>query len=670
MRRATILLLLSGLAAPTEGIAPASGQVATAPAAPVTKGFTLSADGWVARVNPPGPDDHGNLQRAHDALAARVAVELKRNYMAHPTPVLAIPDGEYTLGRPLWIDCPFLKVRGVGEGSWLHTSALESTPVLVIGIPRAKPAVAASHRTPTRIDATGGTRSAFSTRSHGRLWAPGTPFGLGQVTKESVPDHFGSTRCLTLSAAFAFSGGLPRGQSLLGVGRWDGEATPYFLGVPDPGDGPDRYRAKFGVVDGKGVHSQLVVELPATGSDIAEWQVDLDAGRASGWVGGVQVASQPIPKGLSFVANESMPFVVNDRGGYTPVLAGARQVDFTLGGLSMSVKPRYVDGGVGSKQVRIDRKPITNAYRLFASDQDDPGLLAHLELHDAEPAEFRIRGGPMASSRWTRAHLLRDDTFADGGNTFGPGSIEVSGLRISGQGFYGATMILGPSGNFHANGLNSEGGAYGYAGLNGPTYQSVYRDCWFSGSDAAILSLLEMASFVEPRFPTAGRCTVRLWASKFDLEGGFVQHHSPDSAHFLKSHSAVDGGQVAIRRLSIDFEGSTYSGSPFVMEGNQGRSNRFKLAEINAGTMGASPLVRLTSPPNSPGGTASIEGFTAIDGPPGRPAIKADAGWSGHVSGGSSGGRADTSVDSPRMSDWTMPTANPERTPAQAGGPR
>ena len=580
-------------------------------------GFRL--DGWEARLHRPGDDDAGAIQRAHDTLAAMNRAELGRDYNARPRGRIRLPSGSFTLGRSLRLDSPSIALEGEGESTWLRSTFLDARPLVIAGLPRLDPTIAATHKVP----------GGFATRGTGQLFAIGSPFSNGRVGKDGLPDYFGTVRQLVITIEVQpGANGWPRGVAFASLGSRDGRPSPYLVGSPDPSDGDDAYRLNLALVDSKGDPQYRSATAPRGEGGPCVFTVDLDKGRVTATVGGRDLGTVgDLGQGLSLAPNEGRPFAVNSRGDFTPS-TGAQFADFTLTEFSLAT---------------------------------ELGPLARLVFDGGEPDEVRIAGGDEAASRWTVAHILDPSQFS---GPLGAGGIEVSNLRLTGQGHYGANLVLGPVGDFDSRGLTSEGGAYGYASLGaGVSYTSRFDRPRLSGADSAILSISEMSRLRDPIFPSSGRCTVRLWASKFDLYDGFVQHGSPDSAHFLKSHSAVDGGQVAVQGLSIDYEGATYSGSPFVMEGNIDRSNWISLARINGGTMGNAPLLDLVTPNGSLGGLATIDGFATIDAPNGRPTVRGGRLWIGRVNGATSGGQPSARVESsaPYLwqteSAWSIPVA-------------
>lgn len=537
----------------------------------------------------------------------------------------------YVTTRPLRLEHPNIRVVGDREQQ-PQVANRGKGPVFVLGL---RTGELIKGQKPLRLDASY-RPDVFGKLDKSVAEAPGKRFGIrtkkdSSVTFQAVPfshggpepemgngilDHWGKTKTLTVEAAVEASdgGGFPAGYvggiCTIGFSAFGGTLV-FSL---EKGGGANQFDFKFRTAeDGwEGVNGFGIFSGKAQGVQRLTVQLDLERRKVAAFINGIQVpTAQPYGnffkgKGPTTLArNEYAPLqlgVTSNVCDLRPPLGGKdTEMDLRLYGLAFSRSLRYEDRGPGTRQTRVDGKPIDDRYR-YQESPDDPNLISALALtdHPDDPTtgRFVTSVSRLVPPYRHVGYFLQSAMFTELGGIL---NNTLSDLHLVGMPG-GPTVHIGGILNLKIERCRIEGGTQAIGTLNlMANYTTDISDCDLSGTDCGVYGAWSIINGRNIRFLNAGRAPIRTWASNATFDGVMIGFANPQSESLIKVHGGLYGGMHSYRNIVSDFEGDTYRVAPFVIEQFSGLpaapATMVRFEDIYLGTTGKVPLFKVHTRP-------------------------------------------------------------------------
>ncbi|MDX2035894.1 MAG: hypothetical protein SFX72_04525 [Isosphaeraceae bacterium] len=620
---------------------------------------------------PDGKTDSADaFQRAVDTLARTLAADTAPGDRAVGIVRVPAAPRAYKLGKPVWLDQPFIEIRGEGQGTRVETFPQRNHPLFLLGLrrvarveldgkqqllepsPRYRPDLFG------RLDAAAvpkrGLRGGFRTHGETLIQAQASPLSDGPRHSRGdwTTDHWYETRALTVELAIEGPGGgpMPAGTAIfsIGVGS-DTRAYPLLMYT----DGDNRWLVKFSTQRerfGPLVSRRFGFSTGrASGIQRIAFQIDLERAEVAAFADGRELdlergLGDDFAPGLRFAENDYYPLLIADGGGNRPALGNRHGKDWTLAGFLFSRTPRYrVGRRPGSAQTRNDGKPIDDLYRYFTPPEADPGTIGFFDFLDRPDEHGRmltIQGGPAANGHRAAAFLIHCLQNKPGGIL----DNAVRDIHLVGGKLYGQNLAVGQVLDLRISGVRSTDAYHAVGSLNnGANYTIRLDDCTFDASDSGYFGLDQLIWARNIHFAGSGRATIRLVGCSASFENVFVGFHSPNNESTAKLHAGDYGGNYAFRNVQVDYEGDAFLHAPFYAEIHPYiPETTLRLTDVFLGTVGKQiPLVLLRE--GEPGwkktGYLSVDVMQAFQ--PVETIVETDGpGWRGTLRGVAAGSRA------------------------------
>ena len=606
------------------------GQGARAPAArtPREPDFFVDVRQFGAKADL-RTDNAEAFQLAVDQVAARIDKAMPEASGMRASGVVFIPSavGSYRLSRPVWVDHPFIEIRGEGQGTRVECFPQRNHPLFLFGLRRvAKVKVdgkvqtleATARYRPDlfgKLDASAvpkpGVRGGFRTFGETLIQSQASPLSDGprHSRKDFTTDHWYETTTLTVEiAAEGPKGGpIPREFTLFGIGVVTKDiGYPLHLYT----DGENHFVVKFSTQDKRfgplTAHRFSFSTGGSKGVQRLAFQIDLERAEVSAFVNGREVAVEEGPgplfkPGKHFAENDYFPLLIADAGGDRPTHGSNSGKDWTLLGFLFSKTLRYERQGAGRPQRRRDKPgtAINDAFRYFTPPEDDPGSIGYFPFTDF-PAEtgrmLMIQGGPASGGHKAAAFLIHSLQNLQGGIL----DNGIRDLHLVGAHLYGQNLALGQVLDMRISGIRSSGAYHGIGSLsNGAHYTVRVEDCTLDATDSGYFALDEILWARNLHFEGAGRVTMRLVGSVANVENVFVGFHHPNNESTIKIHAGDYGGNYSFRNVQVDYEGDYYLHTPIYAEVHPYASETsLRLTDVFLGTVGDDiPILTLRDAP-------------------------------------------------------------------------
>jgi len=514
--------------------------------------------------------------------------------------------------RSFFLEYGGWEIRGAGREQTIVEMVRPSrAPCFIIGMPRAPrfPTFKAyDGRTPLVLDAghwadcfgvldttaapVAGVHWGLRFRNDSNISAPLTPFSHG------ISDGWKSTRQMTVDFCINPGDGLKLTSSdLFGTGDTN-FPSPWMFQV----FGTNTILFTFATTSagsGQRVNQSVQFSLgDCTGLTRVSFQIDLVKAKAQAFVrcdasptySGVakQVAvtnNSPATftaaADLSFAPNTYYPFQMGRRGPTVVNQSQTTTVDHTYYGLQVSAGLLYVDnsvanplGYVGSAQVRVDGRQITDANRYF----DYTNCIACLQLTDPPPGDPKcyndgrvvtIRGGSARHGETVTVpgyFLSTNITFTPifGMNnrisdmTVLSGQPVASGLygMPTGSWFtaFGQAIAVGAAWEVYFDRVTATSFGQGIGALNaGASYKMYVTDSVLGGGDAAYYGFWQIV-IMNRVLITQGRTGIRLASSSATINDLFIGDAAPGTEAGILIHGGQYGGQYILTNFMFDNE--------------------------------------------------------------------------------------------------------------------
>ncbi|MDX2038875.1 MAG: glycosyl hydrolase family 28-related protein [Isosphaeraceae bacterium] len=570
-------------------------------------------------------DNTAAFQSAVDALAAKIAADVPPGLRTKGTVFIPAAEGIYRLRRPIWVDSPFIEVRGEGQGTRVATFANECHSLFIFGLRRqvshtqngqTRLLVADEQYRPDafgKLDATAapssGFRWGFRSRGDAFIQSQVSPLVVGarSLRQDWTADNWTETRRITIE--FAIEGPLgkiPGNYSIFAIGTTNSDfAYPVIVYT----DSDNRFVVRFGTQDvpfAPQVNRRFTFSSgEAVGVQRIAIQIDLDEARVSAYVNSVQVATNNDfgpgwRTGLLFAENDYYPLLIADNGGNRPQLGTPNGFDFSVYGFLFSRSLRYRISTPGSAQERVDGGAINDEYRYFTPRYGsngsivDPGLLGYLEFRENPAARERVlnvRGGTAANDMLSSAYLIHAHLST-------PGGILDNGLHdlhLIGGHLYGQNVAVGQVLDLEITGVRSTNAYHGIGALaNGANYTVRVENCVLDATDSGYFGLNQGLWMRNVTFAGAGRATMRFAGCVVNAQNCFVGFWAPNNQSTVKMHASDYGGNYTIQNVLVDYEGDAYSHTAFFCEAHPfAAMTTLYLKDINLGTVGNAALITL-----------------------------------------------------------------------------
>lgn len=208
-----------------------------------------------------GFDNAPVFQAAVDALAARLAVAHAANPAIRVvgTVFVAQAINYYYFNGPVWVDSPYIEIRGEGEGTVLSMHGTICHPIFIFGLRRQVPAGPgvpkllvpdASYRPDLfgKLDSLAasspGQRWGFRSNGDSLIQSQASPISSGGTGRFGTADNWVETNTLTIELAVEgpTTGAMPGNIPIAGIGvAGKGQLYPFSLYT----DGPNSYVVLF-----------------------------------------------------------------------------------------------------------------------------------------------------------------------------------------------------------------------------------------------------------------------------------------------------------------------------------------------------------------------------------------------------------------------------------------
>ena len=574
-----------------------------------------------------GFDCSAAFQAAVDSLAARITARLVVDPSFRTVGTVFIPADTqtYYLSLPVWVDSPFIEIRGEGQGTQIAMMPGVCHPLFIFGLRRAGQLqynsqtvnlAADSRYRPDlfgKLDATAvpavGQRWGYRSRGDSLIQSQASPLSAGSQSLDGSygADHFAETTGLTIEFAVEGpSGGvMPSGLPIAGLGvATKGQTYPFVLYT----GADNRYTILFctqAARFGPSVTRRLDFSSGSlTGVQKIAIQIDLVNAAVSAYVNGVQVATTNSLQadwapGLHFTENDYFPMLIGNMGGDRPSLGSLTGFDFNLYGFLLSRTVRYLSNGVGQPQTRADAPTatVTDRYRYFTpryGSESDPGMIGYLTFAE-NPSNLgrllSVQGGPAAQNQVGSAfliHCLQTN----------PGGIAENGIHdihLIGGHIYGQNIMVAQVLEMKISGVRSSDSYHGIGSLSlGANYLVRVDDCVLDSSESGYFALDQGLWMRNVYFVSSGRATMRFVGSFVDAQNLFIAFHSNNSQSSIKIHASDYGGNYAFRNMNVDYEGDTFAHTAIYCEAHPYASaTSLRLQDIYLGTVGRAAILTL-----------------------------------------------------------------------------
>lgn len=571
-----------------------------------------------------GYDSSPGIQRAVDVLSERIATAKAADPSFRTKAVVIIPARQtsYYLKSPIWVDSPFIHIKGEGQGTRLATFPNTAHPHFIFGLRRkatirvddqdivlkadAKYRPDLFNKLDSSVAPTAGTRWGFRTHGETFIQAQACPLSAGPRSKrmDFTTDEWAETTQLTIELAVEGPNGGPMiaGTPICGTGLvTNGEAYPFVIYMEED----NRYRVVFATqTKAFGPRELRIFAFSsgnATGVQRISIQIDLETHSVTAYVNATQVQTFDSlgrewgTSELRFNENHFFPFLIGDAGGARPQFGVINGYDFSLYGLLLSRSIRYENHGIGEPQLRTDGSHgIGDYYRYFTPLLEDAGTIGYFGFQEDPVKESRVLtivGGPASNERHCAAFLFHALQTTLGGII----DCGISDLHLVGGHIYGQNIAVGQVLDFSAIGVRSTDGYHGIGSLNnGANYNIRVEQCVLDGSDSGYYGLDQNVWIRDVTFAGAGRSTLRFAGCSVNATNIFVAFASFNSQSTVKMHSCDYGGNYAFQNVIVDYEGGEYAHTAFYCESHQFTAGpSLRLHDIYLGTTGHVPLIVL-----------------------------------------------------------------------------
>ena len=588
-----------------EPLGPARGGTLNRPFVVDVREFGAKADGKF--------DSAPAFQLAIDTLAARMDKLLPIKSNAIGLVLVPASPEVYRFSKPVWVDHPFIEIRGEGPGSRIEVFPTNDHPLFIFGLRRiatipvkGKPVtlvVDERYRTDLygRLDlsAAGAPRTRWGFRSRGEtlIQSQASPMSDGPQHSRGdyTTDHWTETTGLTIETAIEFGGEtLPKALPLFGMGLGPNvQPSPFLMHTGDePGEVCLQFGTQsepFGPVTARKVYFQLPI---AKGVRRLTVQIDLKQAKTSAFVDGIQVKTSGIlgpalVAGLRLAENDYYPLLIADSGGNRPSLGSANGIDWVLYGLLFSKTVRYQDQAPGQTQRRVDRGKIDDRYRYFTLPADDPGQIGHFAFTDDPATSGRIltiQGGPASLNHKAAAFIHHSLSNHQGGII----DNAIRDVQLVGGNLYGQNIAVAQVLDLKITGVCSQGAYHAIGSLShGANYTVKLEDCVLSGNDSGYFGLDQILWARNIVFSTAGRATMRFVGSVVRMENALVTFYAAGNQSTIKIHAGDYGGNYTFEHLIVDYEGDSYAHTAIYAESHPyAPATSLRLNDILLGTVG------------------------------------------------------------------------------------
>lgn len=529
-----------------------------------------------ARPDDGRPDDVA-FQRAVDALGpGRIG---GRTMVG----MLLIPPGTFEFAAPLIIDREDTIIRGAEEGLTVLTAADDSnTPLMMIGIRREF-----RNEKKLKIDRANwvdsfGRLDESAAPRRGMLWGVRpknavVTFWDGSLAHAST-DGYESLRQLTVEWAIEPARGDTLGPgSCLGIAEhtyplpWmvlcnEGETTTVLFRTSEQVDS---------------LQENWAFSFPGTGKKPRgvrrrAFTIDLAKGKVSAWADGVQVACSevtaqstygvkskrgPFKPGLKFLRNELAPFAIGGATAEANIKGylSRAESDWIFHGVRVSSAPVYADDRPGSRQRRLDGRPINDANSYFSAEPSTLGFLEQnvnpIGPHGAFLVRFRDAGG-SGDAGVNYGIMLAENT--QGGGISNLSHPVVKNLTFERKTGFGTSLVLGPTFDLKIEHVNVVGGWHGIGNYQmGQSWTTRLDDikCEFcADAGFSLLGHILYARNLEVVYP--GTTAIRVQSSQSVFENIFFGVGPPRSECLVRMHKGYNGNVTVFRNVNFDGEGT------------------------------------------------------------------------------------------------------------------
>jgi hypothetical protein len=590
-----------------------------------------------------GFDNTPVFQAAVDAMAAQLNAARSANPALRVvgTIYVAKSAGYYYFSAPVWVDSPFIEIRGDGEGSTLAMHNSVCHPIFIFGLRRqvaAGPGVPkllvadASYRPDLfgKLDSSAvtsaGQRWGFRSNGDSLIQSQGSPLSSGGTGSFGTPDNWAETSTLTVEVALEgpTGGVMPGNIPIAGLGvATKGQLYPFTLYT----DAPNSYvvlfctqASQFGPLTTRrfGFSSGT-----ATGVQKIAFQIDLNAAGVSAFVNGLQVSTvnnlgADFASGFRFAENDYYPLLIGDSGGNRPSLGNVGGFDFNLYGFCISRTIRYQSNGVALPQRRVDNPatPITDLYRYFTprfspATEIDNGTIGYLSFTDAPGGRLlTVQGGVASNTCQSSAFLLHSLMTVPGGIV----QNSLCDVQLIGGNLYGQNVAVGQVIELKIKGVRSSTAYHAIGSLsNGANYTIRLEECYLDGCDSGYFALDQIVWARNVTFASAGRATMRFVGCNVAADNVTVEFGAQRNQSTIKIHTGDYGGNYSFRNLAVDYEGDAYLHAAIYCENHPYvSSTSLRLEDVYLGSIGNVPLIMLKEvDPSFPKGTLMVDNLQA-----------------------------------------------------------
>jgi hypothetical protein len=519
--------------------------------------LAVCAPSWGAEQGVFSVDDHGAKPGGDSSVALQATIDAAQAYTAADpgaSATVLLPQNNFTVTRPIYIDGNRITVAGRGVGSRLGAIDYYGGPLLAMGVRRLTPAEAAFHRVPTsHLDASAGPgRKALATRGTHALLVGQSQIGLGGAPpgKSGASCDYWQGGKYTIEFLLAKPAGAKWVHTfgILGAASFNmSNGDPLFWRKTETG-----FNVLATYADGTNVEILFSTPgLPQGAEDKGPWrvclQIDNTAGTAYAWVNNkaaVTKSTPPMKPGLLLrEPTGGTPFTIGSVIGAGPANM-AQVTNLVCEGYMMSRGLKYLQGK--PTQARVDGTRVDDAGRYFVPTVGEVQTAAYLPLNDPPKTHVAVQtNGTRNVGFWTSGLNFEKASEAL--------ALENLSLRSGEQ----AAVQVGMSWGLRFDRVTTHTGSLaGIASLGyGCTYPVTISRCTLSGNEAAYFGFHQLISARDNSFHFTGRQGLLLLGGNVSMEDTFFAFSAPYTQAYIRLLNANGYGALySFRRTLIDDE--------------------------------------------------------------------------------------------------------------------